>query len=103
MDWYAHVKDCLLRDGKATARWVLANHPEDAKRIIHSADLIAKDQFVFDRRWDLEHTSTPVIFPDGIDWLFQPGEDPEFVYAFNRMEFWKTLGEAWLLTGDVNK
>lgn len=100
MDWYAHVKDCLLRDGKATARWVLANHPEDAKRIIHSADLIAKDQFVFDRRWDLEHTSTPVIFPDGIDWLFQPGEDPEFVYAFNRMEFWKTLGEAWLLTGD---
>ena len=100
MTWKAHVSDCFFGDGRATANWVRTHHPKAVASIIRAADLIAQDRFVFDRRWDLEHTKDPVSFPHGIDWLFQPGDDVEFVYAFNRMEFWKTLGEAWLLTGN---
>ncbi len=100
MNWYDHVRNCFFGDGPSTAKWVAEHHPEDAKATIKDADMVASDSFVFNRRWDMERTSTPVTFSHGIDWLFQNGDDNEFVYAFNRMEFWKTLGEAWLLTGE---
>lgn len=48
----------------------------------------------------MEKTNEPIVFPDAIDWLAQPGDDQEFVYAFNRMRFWITLGQAYLLTGN---
>lgn len=85
---------------RQTVSYVTKRFPKDVKEIIALADQIARDEFVFTLRWDMEKTSKPVSFPDAIDWLYQPGDDPEFIYAFNRMRFWVTLGQAYLLTGN---
>jgi hypothetical protein len=45
-------------------------------------------------------TSKPVRFPNTIDCCTSPGDDPEFIFAFNRMRFWVTLGQAYVLTGN---
>jgi hypothetical protein len=55
---------------------------------------------MFDARWDMERTFEPVVFGGEIDWLYQPGNDPEWIFALNRMRFWITLGQAYALTGD---
>ena len=68
--------------------------------IISVANDITNQIFKFTLHWDLERNEIPVIFEDEIDWLYQPGEDPEWVYAFNRMRFWICLGQAYVLTGD---
>ena len=68
--------------------------------IISVANDITNQVFKFTLRWDLERNETPVIFNEKIDWLYQPGEDSEWVYAFNRMRFWICLGQAYALTGD---
>ncbi|MCL2748050.1 MAG: heparinase II/III family protein [Oscillospiraceae bacterium] len=85
-------------DPSAVADYVRAFYPEEAAQVIATADDIADQRFLFNMHWDLERTHIPVCFDGDIDWLHQPEDDPEWVYAFNRMRFWLTLGQAYALT-----
>ena len=87
-------------DAKATAEYALRCSPDECRKIIRTADDTIEQRFIFNLRWDLEQTQVPVVFDDDIDWLYQPGDDPEFIYAFNRMRFWICLGQAYAITGD---
>lgn len=71
---------------------------EEAALVLRTADQVCCQIFLFQLRWDLEQTVEPVRFDGPIDWLRQPGNDPEFVYAFNRMRFWICLGQAYAIT-----
>lgn len=84
----------------AAAEYIRANCKEDLDLVLHIADLAAENKFLFQLRWDLEQTVVPEVFDGPIDWLRQPGDDPEFIYAFNRMRFWICLGQAYAVTGD---
>ena len=85
---------------KETAEYALRYSPEEASKVLKTADEAAAQRYMFTLRWDLEQTSVPVVFNDEIDWLRQPGDDAEFVYAFNRMRHWICYGEAYAMTGD---
>jgi len=82
------------------AKHALARFPEECENIIRAADDVVSRRFRFNMRWDLERSEEYIIFDDEIDWLYQPGGDPEWVYAFNRMTFWICLGQAYALTRD---
>lgn len=90
----------FFADRSATAKYAAEHCPNDLAAVIHTADMAVEQKFVFQLRWDLEQTQTPVVFDGPIDWLHQPGDDPEFVYAFNRMAFWVCMGQAYAATGD---
>ncbi len=87
-------------DRAAAAEYVRANCREEMEQVLHIASLAAEQKFLFQLRWDLEQTTAPEVFDGPIDWLRQPGDDPEFIYAFNRMRFWICLGQAYAVTGD---
>lgn len=87
-------------DRDAVAKYVKEYCYEEAEPVLQSADLACQQKFLFQLRWDLEQTVEPVCFDGEIDWLHQPGDDPEFVYAFNRMRFWICMGQAYALTKD---
>lgn len=87
-------------DREAAAEYVRANCREELATVLRTADLAAENKFVFQLRWDMEQTHVPEVFDGPIDWLRQPGDDLEFVYAFNRMRFWPCLGQAYAVTGD---
>lgn len=90
----------FFEDRTATAKYAADHCQNDLAAAIHTADMAVEQKFVFQLRWDLEQTQTPVVFDGPIDWLHQPGDDPEFVYAFNRMAFWICMGQAYAVTGD---
>ncbi len=73
---------------------------EEVAHIIRVADEVCEHSFLFDLRWDMERTYEPEIFEGDIDWLTPPGDDFEWVFAFNRHRFWICLGQAYALTGD---
>lgn len=87
-------------DRDRVAAFVRERYPEEAARLVRSADDVVARRFVFEERWDMERTHVPEVFPGEIDWLHQPGDDPEWIFAFNRMRFWITLGRAYALTRD---
>ena len=39
-------------------------------------------------------------FEGEIDWSYQPGPDPEFIFQMNRHQYWICLGQAYAMTGD---
>jgi len=82
------------------AAYVLDRCPEQAAEAMAVADDVVTQRFLFNLRWDMERTYEPVAFEGPIDWLHQPGDDPEWIYAFNRMRFWICLGQAYAMTGD---
>lgn len=87
-------------ESEAIVSYVKEKCPAEVAEIIRKADETAENTFIFDCRWDLESTFFPVKFPDKIDWLYQPADDPEWTYAFNRMRYWICLGQAYAITGD---
>ena len=89
-DWWSADRADLARQ---------CNKKETA-HIIRVADETLNDTFVFDMEWDLEQTKEPVVFSDGIDFEYNPGNDPEFVWQFNRHQFLICLSQAYRLTGD---
>ena len=50
----------------------------------------------------MERTYEPVIFDKEIVWDYKPGDDPEFIFQFNRHRFFICLGQAYAMTGDEN-
>ena len=81
----------------AAADLVRRKYRDQFQLVLSTADSAAEGRFALGTRGDLEQA---VAFPGEIDWLFQPGEDPEFVYAFNRMRFWISMGQAYQATGE---
>lgn len=67
---------------------------------IRIADEVTKQIFLFDLPWDMEQTAEPVRFEQEIDWMYQPCDDPEFIYQMNRHRYWVCLGQAYVVTGD---
>ena len=84
----------MLRD------YILQYCREDAESTIKAADDAVNKIFAFNQKWDLERSETPIVFADKIDFLHQPGGDPEWVYAFNRLRHFVYLGQAYYLTAD---
>ena len=74
--------------------------PEECAHIIRIADDAKNHTFLFDLRWDMERTYEPVHFDGAIQWDFMPKDDPEFIYQFNRCQYFICLGQAYALTGD---
>ena len=93
-------RTAFFDDREAAAEYARAWGGEELDTVLRMAGLAAENQFLFQLRWDLEQTQTPEVFDGPIDWLRQPGDDPEFIYAFNRMRFWPCLGQAYAVTGD---
>ena len=88
------------RQMKETAEYALKYSPYEAEKVLGTADAAVSQSYIFTLRWDLEQTQVPVVFEGDIDWFRQPGDDAEFVYAFNRMRHWICFGEAYAMTGD---
>ncbi len=95
---YQQNKRFFFESPRQTAALAKERCFEQIPEVLDAADRFADKVFQFQHRWDMEQTHTPVIFHGEIDWLHQPGADPEFVYAFNRMRFWRILGQAYALT-----
>ena len=87
-------------DVDAIVRYVKEHCVEDMGKIIAAADLMADNTLLFNLRWDMEQTHIPIRFDGEIDWLHQPGDDPEWTYAANRMRAWVCMGQAYAITGD---
>lgn len=90
----------FIDDGAAVAEYCKANWPEDCNHIIRVADEVCRNYYLFDLKWDMERTWEPVVFEKEIDWEYMPGDDPEFIFQFNRHRFFICLGQAYQLTGD---
>ncbi len=97
-DFFSHPY--FQTDFGPIASFVDEHHPQEKSHILRVADEVAEQTFIFDLRWDMEQTVHPVHFDGDIDWLHQPGDDPEWIFAFNRMRFWVCLGQAYAMTGD---
>ena len=98
-DEYAkQTRICFLDDRDAVASYVKTYEASELEKILAIADDVVDQSFLFNLRWDMERTFEPVVFPDVIDWLHQPGDDSEWVFAFNRMRFWICLGQAYACT-----
>ena len=93
-------KEFFFKDPFAMADYARINFPNECGQTVKKADNVAAQRFQFNLRWDLERSEDFVVFEDEIDWLKQPGNDPEWVFAFNRMSFWVCLGRAYALTRD---
>ena len=91
-------KDCNERD--RTAEYVKKYCAEELEHVIKTADNVCNNIFSFDLRWDMERSQKPVVFKDKIDWLKLPGDDGEWIFAFNRQRFWICLGQAYAVTKD---
>lgn len=74
--------------------------PREVKHVLEVAEQVLNHEFIFDMEWDMERTYEPVRFKDVIAWEYQPGDDSEFVWQFNRHRFLICLGQAYQMTGD---
>lgn len=100
-EFFAQNKHFFVEDVEAVKQYVLNHCPQsEIAKIIERADEACAQSFRFDLRWDMEYTEIPVVFDKEINWLHQPADDPEWIFAFNRHHFWITLGQAYVLTGD---
>ena len=91
----------FLDDPAAVAAYCRTYWPEECGHIVRVADEGCRGYFLFDLKWDMERTWEPVEFPEGkVDWEYKPGDDPEFIYQFNRHRYFICLGQAYWITGD---
>lgn len=71
---------------------------DDSKKIIDTCDLLCKNTFIFNHKWDMEVCKTPYTFPKKIIWNKTPFKDPEWTFMLNRHKFWIYLAKAYTLT-----
>ena len=98
--FFGQGKRFFFDDKKKISQYVMSNCQREAEHVIRTADDVVRQEFLFDLRWDMERTSRKVYFEHEIDWLSQPDDDPEWIFAFNRMRFWICLGQAYAMTQD---
>ena len=70
------------------------------KKIIETCDLLCKNTFIFNHKWDMEVCKTPFTFSKDIIWNKIPFGDPEWTFMLNRHKFWIYLAKAHILTTD---
>ncbi len=87
-------------DFRYVAEYLKTNYPDECAFAISTANDAVNKRFIFNQRWDMERTWEYVEFEDEIDFLYQPGNDPEWIYAFNRLKHLISLGQAYHLTGE---
>ncbi len=87
-------------DGAWCSRFCKENWQEDVTHIMRIADDTVEKRFLFDLRWDMERTYEYVCFEKEVIWDYMPGDDPEFIFQFNRHQFFICLGQAYMMTGD---
>lgn len=73
---------------------------EEAEHVLRTADAVKEHSFLFDMEWDMERTYVPVSFGEKVDFEYNPGDDAEFTWQFNRHRFLICLGQAYRMTGD---
>lgn len=95
-DWYCRTPE----ETSACLAYVKKHWQEDAAHRIRIADEVSQGTFLFDLPWDMEQTAEPVSFEGEMDWMYQPGDDPEFIFQMNRHRYWVCLGQAYAMTGD---
>ncbi len=93
-------KEYFFDDKASIVEHVRTYKSDEAEEIIGLPDEVVNQSSRFLLRCDMERTTIPVHFAGEIDWLHQPGDDSEWVFAFNRMHFWICLGQAYALTDD---
>ena len=89
-----------LEDKAWVTDYCQRNWPEEVNHILRIADDAVEYTFLFDLRWDMERTYVPVHFDGEVVWDYMPGDDPEFIFQFNRHQFFICLGQAYTITGD---
>ncbi len=99
--YFENRNNYITREDKAwVADYCRRNWPEEVSHILRIADDAAEHTFLFDLRWDMERTYEPVHFDGEVVWNYMPGDDPEFIFQFNRHQFFQCLGQAYAITGD---
>ncbi|MGL5279040.1 MAG: alginate lyase family protein [Cetobacterium sp.] len=73
---------------------------ENSKKIIETCDLLCKNTFIFNHKWDMEACKTPYTFSEEIIWNKIPFDDPEWTFMLNRHKFWIYLAKAYALTSE---
>lgn len=99
-EFFHQGKRFFVENLEKTADYISKFYADELKKTIALADDITDQKFIFNARWDMERTYQPVKFEGEINWLYQPADDPEWIYAFNRMRFWISLGQAYAVTKD---
>ena len=87
-------------DPAATAAYVRANCRSEAEHLLHQAEDLMQNTFVFTDRWDMEPCAVPYTVPAG-QWTHTPNGDPEWVFMLNRHDYLPKLWQAAVLTGEV--
>lgn len=87
-------------DPEATAAYVRANCRSEAEHLLHQAEDLMQNTFVFTDRWDMEPCAVPYTVPAG-QWTHSPNGDPEWVFMLNRHDYLPKLWQAAVLTGEV--
>lgn len=72
----------------------------ECEYVLHTADEVCKNRFLFDSPLDLERTSETVDFGETIDWFRMENGDREFLFQLNRHRYFIVLGQAYSLTED---
>lgn len=98
--FFSQNQGVFFPDRGAAAAYVRSNCMEEFTPVLLTADAAVEQKFFSQLCWDMEQTTVQIVFEGPIDWLRQPGDDPEFVYSFNRMHFWISMGQAYAVTGD---
>ena len=87
-------------DPAATAAYVRANCRSEAEHLLHQAEDLMQNTFVFTDRWDMEPCAVPYTVPAG-QWTHSPNGDPEWVFMLNRHDYLPKLWQEAVLTGEV--
>ncbi|MBN1501830.1 MAG: alginate lyase family protein [Spirochaetes bacterium] len=82
------------------ADYLKSEFPEQAAHAVSIGDSACNNSFLFDPRRNIGRSAEPVTFKGAIDWLYQPADDEEWIYAFNRHQYFICLGQSFVLTGD---
>ena len=101
-EFFSRENNCFFFDDpQKIAAYCRENWQEDCTHILRIADECCRNFFLFDLKWDLEQTQEGVDFGQGeVDWEYNPGNDPEFTFQFNRHRYFICMGQAYWLTGD---
>ncbi len=97
--FFEQNRDAFFVDRDAAA-YVRANCEKELSSALLTANAAVERRFASQPLRGMGEGEAQVVFEGAIDWLRQPGNDPEFVYAFNRMPFWTSMGQAYAVTGD---
>lgn len=79
-------------DAKAVADYCWENYEKEAKEVIAYADKFCQHEFLFNTEHDLEQLDDPVCYGEKIQWDYNPGGDPEYVWQFNRHRYFMRWG-----------